>query len=191
MSSSDESHPDHECDDCGKTHMSYTGQVEFYKKNKKTRNILILIVCVSLVSIPLSLTVFDFVKEPSMLDSNIDYKLFEQGYDVVCFSDYGMQYCVVSDNNANHIAYNSERLVLQAKSQPCLNANISTPDKTTDLFLVTDSSECVGSLEFPLLNGWSWTNRLVAGENSYQIGKIDPTFWWEDLNSELQSMVDN
>ena len=173
------SHPDHDCEDYGITHMAYSGHVEYARKQNQTRNILIIIACLSLISIPLGFTVFDLVKYPSMLDSNIDYSLFDAGYDIVCFSDYGMQYCVMKKSESNRIAYDSDRLVLQSVAYPCLNANISTPEITNDIFLVTDGIQCVGSLEFPIIDGWSWNS--LSDEMIYSAGKYDTTFWWNDL----------
>lgn len=187
-------HPDHDCEDCGHTHTAYSAQIDYAKKQNKTRNILIAIICISLISIPIGFTIVDLVKEPSMLDSKIDYNFFKLGYDVVCFADDGMQYCVVDSNESNQVAYNSERLVLQVKSNPCLNVNIGTPEKTTNAFHVTDGELCVGSLEFPIQNGWTWKEEsITVGDGSssrkYFIGKSDTTFWWDDLKSDLESMT--
>lgn len=151
-------HPEHDCDDCGNLHMSFSAQKEYADKNRRTRNVLIIIVIVSVVLFPISLTVFDLVKAPVMISNDIDFGLLGTGYNLVCVYDYGMQYCVIRSDEATHLKYNSEKLVLQAKQYPCLNINLRTPEKQVDMFLVTNSTNCVASLDFPVEDGWSWYN---------------------------------
>ena len=180
-------HPDHECENCGKTHMSYNAHVEFSKRNRKTRNILILITCVSIISVPLILTTFDLTKESYKLEQSIDLDLFNKGYDVVCYSDLGMQLCIIKGNDSNHLAYNAETLVIQSKSNPCLNIYLETPDKITDNFMIKDGVSCLSSLEFPLDNGWNYYQYTFIASSQFTPDPEDKFFtaekikyWWND-----------
>ena len=180
-------HPPYNCENCGITHPSYGDQKELKHENKKTRNILILIICISMISIPLGLTVFDLEKNPYSLESSIDMDLFDKGYDIVCNSDLGMQVCIMKGNDSNHLAYNTETLVIQSKANPCLNIYLQTPDKTTDRFMIKNGTDCVSSLEFPINNDWSYNQFGIVGKdnpnpNDYGVfftaKKIK--YWWND-----------
>ena len=182
-------HPEHDCEDCGKTHFAWSLHKEHADK-RKTRNIGITIVCVSFALIPIGLTVFDLVKDPLMLSDNIEVQRMTNDYDLACYSDYGMQYCLLKATDNNYVNYNSEKIVLQPKTNPCLNIYLETPDKITDTYVNTNSSDinCVSSLEFPISNGWSWsilgmvpyTLDIEPNDIFYKVMKSKQ--WWDTSN---------
>jgi hypothetical protein len=177
-------HPQYNCENCGITHPSYSDQKELKHKNKKTRNILIIIAIVSLMMIPTSVTVFDLVKEPSMIKNDISVDSSE--YDLVCVYDLGMQYCLISYDGTNYVKYNSEKLVLQSKDNPCLDLNLKTSEKTVDFHNVVNGTDCVSSLEFPINNDWYWKEYQLPidkdGNTSSQFEVVKSKQWWDRSN---------
>ena len=178
-------HPDHDCEDCGKTHFAWSLHKEWADKNRKTRNVLIIITVISIALFPVSITVFDLIKTPSSLRSDIDFGLIDAGYNLVCVYDYGVQYCIIRSDETTHLKYNSEKLVLQAKQYPCLNINLRTPEKQVDMFLVTNSTNCVPSLDFPIEDNWSWYDfgavpNAKPADVFYVVEKTKQ--WWDISN---------
>ena len=176
-------HPPHNCENCGITHTSY-GDLEFTRRNRRARNILIIIICVSFLSIPVGITIFDLIKDARILSDHIEAQKMIDGYDLVCYSENGMQYCLLQSTDSNHVKYNSEKIVLQSKTNACLNIYLETSDKITDRFMITNSSDinCMSSIEFPAENGWNWFLNPVSvdlhGEYDelYSLTKIKQ--WW-------------
>ena len=118
--------------------------------------------------------------------------MFDNGYDVVCNSDLGMQVCIMKSNDSNHLAYNAETLVIQSKSNPCLNIYLSTPSKTTVKLNVKDGVDCISSLEFPLDNGWNYYQYTFIADSNFTSEPEDKFFtaekikyWWNDWWLEL------
>ena len=177
-------HPDHDCEDCGHMHTSYSAQKEYADKNKKTRNVLIVIAVISIIMIPGSITMFDLLKDPSMISSDISVDSSE--YDLVCVYDLGMQYCLINSDGTNYVKYNSEKLVLQSKDNPCLNLNLKTSEKTIDFHNVVNGTDCVLSLEFPINNGWSWKEYNLPldedGNVLSQFEVVKSKQWWDRSN---------
>ena len=185
---SKEQHPPYNCENCGITHTSYEGQLEFAHKNRKARNILILIAVVSLLLFPVSMTVFDLIKDPRMLSDHVEAQRILDGYDIACDSEYGMQYCLIQSTNDNYVKYNSEKMVIQSKTNPCLNLYLETSEKITDRFMITNSSDinCSSSIEFPIMSGWYWFLNPVSVDLE---GNYDEVYsltkskqWWDRSN---------
>jgi len=177
MNKPDGSHPDHDCENCGKTHFSYTFHKEQANK-KKSRNIGIAIACISLILIPVSITVFDLIKDPQMLSNHIELQKMVDGYDLACYSENGMQYCLLQSTDDNYVNYNSEKIILQPKTNPCLNIYLETQDKITDSY-IPDDVDCVSSLEFPIINHWSWSSlgTNIDVNELYEVTKSKQ--WWD------------
>ena len=178
-------HPPHDCDQCGKSHFSYTFHKEQADKNRKARNVLIVIACVSFLLIPVGITVFDLIKDPYSLVNNVTVQKFNDGYDISCYADYGMQICLIRQTEDNQVKYNSENLVLQPKINPCLNVYLETPDIVNDKFNMNSTDvNCIYSLEFPIEDDWSW-NQIGTADNAnieslYEVTKTKQ--WWDRSN---------
>ena len=148
------------------------------RSNKKI--LVVVSVCVLLV-FPVSLTLFDILKDPLWLTGDIDYGLFGLGYNIVCYADLGMQLCVIPISDYNEIRYNDNNLVLQSVDSECLNVYLSTPEKTTDLFGIVNGTACQPSLEFPENNGWSRELVIVSDVGqTYELMKTKK--WWDRSN---------
>ena len=177
-------HPPHDCEQCGKSHFSYTFHKEQADKNRKARNVLILIALISIIMIPGSITIFDLIKDPRTFSSNVELQKMVEGYDVACFADLGMQFCLIQSTENNYVKYNSEKLVLQSRIHPCLNVYLETPDVVNDRFMMnSDDVNCISSLEFPMIDGWSWNaigTNLQNIESLYEVTKTKQ--WWDNSN---------
>ena len=157
-------------------------QYKYFPSSKRV--ILILLGVVIVISFPLGLTVFDLVKEPPMISDDIDVDSSE--YDLMCIYNYGMQYCLINNDGTNYVKYNSEKLVLQSKDNPCLDLNLKTSERIVDSHNIVNGTDCVSSLEFPINNNWSWIEYQFPIEEgksmSSQFEVVKSKQWWDRSN---------
>ena len=190
MSNNDGIHPPHNCKDCGNTHTPYS-ELKKTDENKRTRNILILIAIISIAMIPGSITVFDLIKDPSMISNNIDSSLINSGYDLACVYNFGMQYCLISNDGTNYVAYNSEKLVLQSKDNPCLDMNLKTEEKVVNYYNVVNGTDCVTSLEFPVIDHWYWNPLESNNEDTELLYGAEKSKQWLDKSNCPETIAED
>ena len=161
--------------------------IENKPKSKKKYIILAIIISIPILYFTI-LTIFDISKTPFFLYGESPREKLNQGYDLVCRGNYGMELCIINHTNTNAMGLHINKSIsIEYLVNPCVNVYLENQfsngtKQITDIYGAVDyEPKCHPALVFKTSDGWTFDKINGTGNDDYglfSIGRINHNYWW-------------